>query len=51
MVLMVCDRAEPKFELPSRAAVTDQLTNRRLELMSRRYLRDVRRAAVVDIQT
>ena len=51
MVLMVCDRAEPKFELPSRAAVTDQLTNRRLELMSRRYLRDVRRAAVVDIRT
>jgi peptidyl-prolyl cis-trans isomerase SurA len=51
MLLMVCERVEPKFELPSRAAVIDQLTNRRLELMSRRYLRDVRRAAVVDIRT
>jgi peptidyl-prolyl cis-trans isomerase SurA len=51
MLLMVCERVEPKFELPSRAAVVDQLTNRRLELMSRRYLRDVRRAAVVDIRT
>lgn len=51
MLLMVCERIEPKFELPSRAAVVDQLTNRRLELMSRRYLRDIRRAAVVDIRT
>ncbi len=51
MLLMVCERVEPKFELPSRAAVADRLSNRRLELMSRRYLRDVRRAAVVDIRT
>ena len=48
---MVCERIEPKFELPSRPAVIDQLTNRRLELMARRYLRDIRRAAVVDIRT
>jgi peptidyl-prolyl cis-trans isomerase SurA len=51
MLLMVCERVEPEFELPSRAAIADQLSDRRLELMSRRYLRDVRRAAVVDIRT
>ncbi len=51
LLLMVCERIEPKFELPSRAAVVDQLVNRRLELMARRYLRDIRRAAVVDIRT
>ncbi len=51
ILLMVCERIEPKFELPSRPAVIDQLTNRRLELMARRYLRDIRRAAVVDIRT
>ncbi len=51
ILLMVCERIEPKFELPSRPAVIEQLTNRRLELMARRYLRDIRRAAIVDIRT
>ena len=51
MLLMVCERIEPKFELPSRPAVMKRLINRRLELLARRYLRDLRRAAVVDIRT
>jgi peptidyl-prolyl cis-trans isomerase SurA len=50
-LLMVCERNEPKFELPSRPAVMDRLINRRLELMARRYLRDLRRAAIVDVRT
>jgi len=50
-LLMVCERTEPKFELPSRPAVMDRLINRRLELMARRYLRDLRRAAIVDVRT
>ena len=48
---MVCERIEPKFELPSRPKVIKDLTNRRLELMARRYLRDLRRAANEDIRT
>ena len=50
-LLMVCERIEPKFELPSRPKVIRDLTNRRLELMARRYLRDLRRAANEDIRT
>jgi peptidyl-prolyl cis-trans isomerase SurA len=51
MVLMVCERVEPEFELPSRQEVTDRLINRRLELMARRYLRDLRRSAIVEVRT
>ena len=49
-LLMVCERNEPKFELPSRPAVRDRLINRRLELMARRYLRNLRRTAIVDVR-
>lgn len=51
ILLMVCERIEPQFDLPSRSQVIEDLTNRRLELMARRYLRDLRRAANVEYRT
>lgn len=50
LLLMVCERNEPKSQLPSREQISDQLTRQRLDMMSRRYLRDVRSRAVVDIR-
>ena len=50
LLLMVCERNEPKINLPSRAQISEQLTRARLDMMSRRYLRDVRSRAVVDIR-
>ena len=49
-LLMVCERIEPQFNLPSRPQVIEDLTKRRLELMARRYLRDLRSAANVEIR-
>ena len=50
VLLMVCERITPQFDLPSRPQVIEDLTNRRLELMARRYLRDLRSAANIDIR-
>jgi peptidyl-prolyl cis-trans isomerase SurA len=50
LMLMVCEREQPKVELPGREEVSQQLLDERLGLMARRYLRDVRLAAVVDIR-
>ena len=50
IALMVCEREQPKVNLPSRDDISDALTRQRLDLVARRYLRDLRRAAVVDIR-
>jgi peptidyl-prolyl cis-trans isomerase SurA len=50
LLLMVCERSEPKSQLPSREQISNRLTRQRLEMLSRRYLRDVRSRAVVDIR-
>jgi peptidyl-prolyl cis-trans isomerase SurA len=50
MLLMVCVREEAPSNLPSREEITEALTRQRLDLMARRYLRDLRRAAVVDVR-
>ncbi|MBI3708085.1 MAG: peptidylprolyl isomerase [Proteobacteria bacterium] len=50
LMLMVCVREEPPSNLPSREDITDNLTRQRLDLLMRRYLRDLRRAAVVDVR-
>ncbi len=49
-ILMICDRIEVKVELPTRAALRQDIGNRRLELQARRYLRDLRRAAFIDFR-
>ncbi len=50
LLLMVCERDEPKYRLPKREDIVNQLTRRRLDMMARRYLRDIRRAAIVDVR-
>ena len=52
LVLMVCSREGDKsgIKLPERDAIADRLMQERLSLMSRRYLRDIRLSAVIDIR-
>jgi len=49
-VMMVCDRTEPKTALPKRKEIEDRLLETRLGMMERRYMRDLRNAAVVDLR-
>ncbi|MHA1600168.1 MAG: peptidylprolyl isomerase [Alphaproteobacteria bacterium] len=46
-VLVVCERTDAGID---RDAIHDQLLNSRLDLLSRRYMRDLRRSANVDIR-
>lgn len=47
-VLVVCGRKEPEAREPSFLEIDDFLTNQKLAMMSRRYLRDLRRDAIID---
>ena len=49
-VLMVCTRKDPPGKLPTRDQVMDSLGRERLDTLARRYLRDLRRSAYVDIR-
>ena len=49
-VLMVCDRQTPGVKLPDREEVRRRLFIQRLEVRARRYLRDLRDAAFLDIR-
>jgi peptidyl-prolyl cis-trans isomerase SurA len=49
-VIMVCDKEAPHSTLPSREDVADQLTRQRAENLARRYMRDLRRTAFVDVR-
>lgn len=50
IILMVCNRTEPKRKKLSRRAVRRQLQQNRAELVARRYLRDLRRSAFIDLR-
>lgn len=50
LMLMVCAREEAPSTLPSRDEITENLLRQRLDLLARRYLRDLRRAAFVDVR-
>lgn len=51
MALMVCERIEPEpTPLPGKDDIKERLTQQRVDLMARRYLRDLRRAAFVDLR-
>jgi peptidyl-prolyl cis-trans isomerase SurA len=52
LVLMVCGRegGEGEIKLPARETIADRLIQKKLSLMARRYLRDIRLSAVVDIR-
>ncbi|MDA1099628.1 MAG: peptidylprolyl isomerase [Proteobacteria bacterium] len=50
MLLMVCTREEIKGDGPSRESIVEDLTSRRLATLAERYLRDLRRSAVVELR-
>lgn len=50
MVLMVCKRTQPKSTIPNHNQISNQIEFHRLDLMAQRYLRDLRRAAHIDIR-
>lgn len=50
LFFMVCDRQEPQGAEPSREEILRGLTALRLDLLSRRYMRDIRLAATVDVR-
>ena len=49
-VLMVCERKEPPSPIAKREQVQDSLMRQRLDTLARRYLRDLRRSAYVDMR-
>jgi len=49
-VVMLCERVEPKSEIPTREQLVENLTRTRLDTLARRYLRDLRRVAYVDMR-
>jgi peptidyl-prolyl cis-trans isomerase SurA len=49
-IIMVCKRTDPSAALPTQDQVYDELMHARLDQISRRYLRDLRRSAYVDIR-
>jgi len=49
-VIMVCQRKDPPGGLPTRDEISDSLARERLDTLARRYLRDLRRGAYVDIR-
>ena len=49
-LFMVCQRDKPKGGMPKREEIEKQIRRGRLGMMSRRYLRDLRNAAVVDLR-
>jgi peptidyl-prolyl cis-trans isomerase SurA len=49
-VIMVCDKAVPKPAVPTREDVAESLMQDRLDMLARRYMEDLRRAAYVDVR-
>jgi peptidyl-prolyl cis-trans isomerase SurA len=49
-IFMVCDRHAPENAMPSRDQIAKTLVTTRLDQLARGYLRDLRRAAVIDIR-
>jgi peptidyl-prolyl cis-trans isomerase SurA len=49
-VIMVCKRTDPSAALPTNDQVYDELMHARLDQIARRYIRDLRRSAYVDIR-
>jgi len=47
-IFVVCKRDQPKVEMPTFEDIENKLSQQRLSLASRRYLRDLRRDAIID---
>jgi peptidyl-prolyl cis-trans isomerase SurA len=50
VLFMVCERDAGVAQLPPREQVQQRLELEKLDLLARRYLRDLRRAAIVDVR-
>lgn len=50
VMVMVCDRKTEGDTLPDRNEIADRLRTQKLDLLSRRYLRDLRRSAFIDVR-
>jgi peptidyl-prolyl cis-trans isomerase SurA len=49
-LLMVCDRHNPAAESPQREQIAEQLQRERVDRLARRYLRDLRKDAFVEVR-
>ncbi|MGH6899457.1 MAG: peptidylprolyl isomerase [Geminicoccaceae bacterium] len=49
-LLMVCDRREPAAAAPEREEIAERLQRERVDRLARRYLRDLRKAAFVEVR-
>ncbi|MBB42883.1 MAG: hypothetical protein CMM44_03860 [Rhodospirillaceae bacterium] len=49
-LFMICDRRVPKVKPPNRDDIKRTILNERLGMLSRRYIRDLRASAVIDIR-
>src|SRR5690606_17642291 len=49
-IFMVCARALPEAGLPSREEVITSIRRERIDILARGYIRDLRRAAYVDVR-
>jgi peptidyl-prolyl cis-trans isomerase SurA len=49
-LLMVCDRREPAGEAPEREQIAERLQRERIDRLARRYLRDLRKQAFVEVR-
>jgi peptidyl-prolyl cis-trans isomerase SurA len=47
-VMMVCERTDPPNDIPNRAEISPRLRAQKLEILARRYLRDLRREAFIE---
>ena len=50
MMLMVCKRQAIQGKGPNRESISNNLARRRLAMLAQRYLRDLRRSAVVELR-
>ena len=49
-LLMVCDRRQPQGDAPEREQIAERLERERVERLARRYLRDLRKEAFVEVR-
>jgi peptidyl-prolyl cis-trans isomerase SurA len=49
-VFMVCERIVPEIETPDRKQVENNIGQTRLSMLARRYLRDLRRDAIIELR-
>jgi peptidyl-prolyl cis-trans isomerase SurA len=47
-IMMVCERVEPPSNIPQREDIRPRLRAQKLDILARRYLRDLRREAFIE---